>query len=126
MLIHETITYLEFAAEDLSATKKFFEDVFHWDFTDYGPEYSAHTSKTVEVGFFKGNGKSVAESGGALTVFFSDDLESSLQKVMNAKAHISKSVFEFPGGRRFHFIEPSGNEFGVWSNKKANGDTIGL
>ncbi|MBE8168366.1 MAG: VOC family protein [Shewanella sp.] len=112
---HEKLNYVEFAAKDLSATKTFFMDAFHWEFTDYGPEYSAFANEGLAGGFYQQDASSRPETGGALLVFYSDDIESTLAKVIEHGGDIVKPIFEFPGGCRFHFTEPSGNEFAVWS-----------
>jgi len=115
MTEHEKLNYLEYAAKDLIATKEFFRSVFGWRFTDYGEQYTAFDYQGLEGGFYKAELENLASQGGALTVFLSHDLEATLAKVEAAGAFINKAIFEFPGGRRFHFIEPSGNEFAVWS-----------
>ncbi len=112
---HEKIDYLEYPARDLAATKAFFEQVFGWSFTDYGPEYTAFDHQGVDGGFYLADLRSTADKGAALTVFYSEDLQATLNKVTAAGGEISTPVFEFPGGRRFHFKEPSGNEFAVWA-----------
>lgn len=112
---HEKIHYLEYPAKDLTATKAFFSTVFGWSFTDFGPDYTAFDQQGVEGGFFKSELVSSAEHGAALTVFYSDDLEATQDKVLAAGGNIIKAIFSFPGGRRFHFTEPSGNEFAVWT-----------
>lgn len=119
MSTHEKIDYVEFPAANLEATKKFFSKAFGWSFTDYGPEYCDFANEGVNGGFFKSEKKSTTEAGGALIIFYSEDLESTQQKVKNAGGEIVKDTFSFPGGRRFHFTEPSGNEFAVWSDKGA-------
>jgi len=115
---HEKINYLEFAAKDLDSTKSFFKNVFNWQFTDYGPEYTAFgkADAGIDGGFYLASDTSTQATGGALTVFFSQDLEKTMESVRNNGGVINKPVFEFPGGRRFHFLEPSGNEFAVWSD----------
>ncbi len=113
---HQKINYVEFPACDLQATKKFFSDVFGWEFEDFGPEYTAFSNQGLDGGFYKSDQKSSLENGAALVVFYSVDLEGTLNKVQEAGGIISKPVFSFPGGRRFHFIEPSGNELAVWSD----------
>lgn len=115
----EKINYVEFAARDLVATKSFFSAVFQWQFTDYGPEYSAFSAQSagLDGGFFAAPLASKTESGGALVVFYSEALEAILNKITEHGGKIVKEIFEFPGGRRFHFQEPSGNEFAVWSDK---------
>lgn len=112
---HEKLNYLEYAAKDLDATKAFFEKAFAWTFTDYGPEYTAFDHQGLEGGFYKADLCSNSDLGGALTIFWSDDLEATLEKVQLAGGLIVKPTFDFPGGRRFHFTEPSGNEFAVWA-----------
>ena len=112
---HEKLNYLEYAACDLPATKRFFEAAFAWQFTDYGPEYTAFDHQGLEGGFYRADLASKSDSGGALTVFYSDDIDATMTKVKVAGGIIVKPVFDFPGGRRFHFEEPSGNEFAVWA-----------
>ena len=115
---HEKLNYVEFAARDLPATKSFFEKAFAWAFVDYGPEYTAFTGQGLDGGFFRASLCSTPATGGALLVFYSADLEATLAKVEAAGGHVVKPVFDFPGGRRFHFTEPSGNEFAVWSDQR--------
>jgi predicted enzyme related to lactoylglutathione lyase len=112
---HEKLNYLEFPARDLLATKTFFTEVFGWQFTDYGPEYTAFDNQGLEGGFYLSNLASDASNGAALPVFYTNNLEATLQKIVSSGGNISTETFEFPGGRRFHFKEPSGNEFAVWS-----------
>jgi predicted enzyme related to lactoylglutathione lyase len=116
MHLHEKLNYVEFAAKDLPATKTFFHAVFHWTFTDYGPEYIAFSNEGLDGGFYKAKMASSTANGGALLVFYSNKLEITLAKVEKAGGKVNKAIFAFPGGRRFHFIEPSGNEFAVWSD----------
>jgi len=111
---HEKMNYVEFPAKDLGATKAFFESVFGWSFTDYGPEYTAFENQGLDGGFFQSDHASSTENGAALIVFYSDQLEATLVKVEKAGGLILKPIYSFPGGRRFHFTEPSGNEFAVW------------
>ncbi|GAB3369719.1 VOC family protein [Spongiibacter taiwanensis] len=115
---HETLNYVEFAAVDLSATKAFFSKAFDWSFVDYGENYTAFSGQGLDGGFFRANMFSSTENGAALLVFYSNDLEATLNKVCLAGGRIIKPVFTFPGGRRFHFTEPSGNEFAVWSDQR--------
>lgn len=113
---HEKINYVEFAASDLELTKAFFQTVFGWQFEDFGPEYSAFSGAGLDGGFYKAELRSRADEGAALVVLYSDVLEETLQKVENAGGVIVQGIFSFPGGRRFHFSEPSGNEFAVWTH----------
>ena len=113
---HEKINYVELPARDIQATKSFFEAVFNWSFEDYGPEYTAFSNQGLDGGFFKSDLKSSSEIGSALIVFYSEDIEATQARVESAGGEIVKPDFSFPGGRRFHFIEPSGNELAVWSD----------
>lgn len=115
MPLHHSINYLEIPSENLSASKAFFETVFHWQFTDYGDEYTAFHNDSIAGGFYRSSTASRTKSGAALIVFFSKNLEQSLADVTQARGQISQDIFAFPGGRRFHFIEPGGSEFAVWS-----------
>ena len=115
MNLHEKINYVEFPAKDLPATKAFFQSVFGWSFVDYGPEYTAFSDQGLDGGFFQSDLASSSEKGAAMIVFFSNQLEATLAKVEKAGGSIVRPIFSFPGGRRFHFTEPSGNEFAVWS-----------
>lgn len=114
---HEKIDYVEFPAVDLEKTKEFFGRAFGWTFEDYGPTYTAFADQGLDGGFYQSELHSQADKGGALIVFYSEDIDVTLQKVTAAGGKINKPIFSFPGGRRFHFTEPSGNEFGVWSDK---------
>lgn len=114
MTSNERISYVEFAARDLSATKAFFGAAFGWTFTDYGPDYTAFSNQGIDGGFFRADLASSAANGGALIVLHSDNLEQTLANVEAAGGQIVKPIFSFPGGRRFHFREPSGNEMAVW------------
>jgi predicted enzyme related to lactoylglutathione lyase len=115
MLKHEKINYVEFPAKDIEATKAFFAKVFGWSFTDYGPEYTAFSNEGLDGGFFKSDLSSSADKGSALIVFYSQTLEQTRAKIEGAGGAIIKPTFSFPGGRRFHFSDPNGNEYAVWS-----------
>lgn len=112
---HEKLNYVEFPATNLPATKAFFEQVFSWTFVDHGPEYAAFSGQGLDGGFFKSTLCSTTAQGGALLVFYSKDLEQTRDKIEQAGGTILRPIFSFPGGRRFHFAEPSGNELAVWS-----------
>ncbi len=113
---HEKINYVEFPAKDLQRTKDFFTRVFGWSFQDYGPDYTAFSNQGLDGGFFKSDLESSTRHGAALIIFYSQDLEATQAKIEQAGGMIIKPIFSFPGGRRFHFAEPSGNEFAVWSD----------
>ena len=116
MLEHEKINYVEFPAKDIEKAKSFFASAFGWSFVDYGPDYTAFSNEGIDGGFFKSNKISSAESGAALVVFYSRDLESTQSKVLSSGGLIIKPIFSFPGGRRFHFSDPNGNEYAAWSD----------
>jgi hypothetical protein len=113
---NEKINYVEYPAKDIQATKRFFESAFGWSFEDFGPEYTAFSNQGLDGGFFKSERACTTENGGALVIFYSQNLELTEEKVKKAGGVISKEIFPFPGGRRFQFFEPSGNEFAVWSD----------
>ena len=119
MNAHEKVNYVELPAKDLVATKNFFIQAFDWDFQDFGPDYTAFSKQGIDGGFFKSELASTTDNGGALIVFYSNNLDETQEKIVNANGNIIKPIFTFPGGRRFHFKEPSGNEFAVWSDKEA-------
>ncbi len=110
------ISYIEFPARDIAATKAFFEAAFGWSFTDYGPDYTSFNADGIDGGgFYKSEQAGKAAAGSALIVLYSADLEATQADVEKAGGKIVKPIFAFPGGRRFHFTEPSGNELAVWS-----------
>lgn len=113
---HEKINYVEFPAKDLEKTKTFFSEVFEWSFEDYGSEYTAFSNQGLDGGFFKSEQHASTHSGSALIVFFSNDLQKTLEKIELAGGTIVKPIFAFPGGRRFHFCDPNENEYAVWSD----------
>lgn len=117
MPAHEKINYVEFPASDIEATKAFFTAAFGWSFVDYGPDYTAFSDQGLDGGFFRSGLSATVDQGTALVVLFSNALEASLARVEASGGRIVKPIFAFPGGRRFHFIEPSGNELAVWSDR---------
>ena len=108
------IDYVEFPATDIAATKKFYTLVFGWSFEDYGPDYTSFSDGRLAGGFAKV--ESVG-SGGPLIVIYADDLHGMEAKIRAAQATIVKPIFSFPGGQRFHFNDPNGNQLAVWSDK---------
>lgn len=115
----EKINYLEFPAKDLAATKVFFNQVFKWEFTDYGPEYIAFEEGSgFNGGFYQSDLYSSCNNGAALTIFYSANIRRTEQKITAAGGKITTPLFTFPGGVRFHFSDPNGNEFAVWSESE--------
>ncbi|MES9863640.1 MAG: VOC family protein [Candidatus Thiodiazotropha sp. LLP2] len=113
---HETIDYVEFPAVDLERVKLFFKQVFGWSFVDYGPDYCAFLNAGLDGGFYRSDLTVSTEQGSALIIFYSRDLEKTQAKIIDAGGHIKVPVFDFPGGKRFHFCDPNGNEYAVWSD----------
>ncbi len=109
------IDYLEVPARNLEETKRFFENVFGWSFTDYGDEYTTFEDSRLSGGFFASDHVATVDGGSVLIVIYNADLESVLARVKEQGGSIVRDIFSFPGGRRFHFTDPSGNEFAVWS-----------
>ena len=108
------VDYIEFPATDLEQTKAFYRSVFGWKFTDFGPTYASFEDGRLTGGFTT---EGQAGSGGALVVAYAVDLEAVRVAVLESGGTIAKETFEFPGGRRFHFTDPSGNQLAVWSDK---------
>ena len=107
------IDYIEFPGADLAATKGFYGQAFGWTFTDYGPAYAA-MSEGVDGGF---NAHADDKAAAPLVILYAHDLEAMEAKVRAAGAQILRPIYSFPGGRRFHFRDPSGNELAVFSER---------
>ncbi len=114
---HEKINYVEFPSADLQKTQAFFSKAFGWSFEDFGPDYCAFAQQGLDGGFYRSDLYSSTHNGAALLVFYSDNLEATQSSIEAAGGRLEKPIFDFPGGRRFHFSEPCGNEFAVWSDK---------
>ncbi|GAB5410070.1 MAG: VOC family protein [Balneolaceae bacterium] len=106
------INYIELKATNLETTKTFYQQAFGWSFTDYGPTYTAFSDSGVEGGFEKTDEEIV---NGALIVLHHKELERIQKQVEEAGGEVIVPIFSFPGGRRFQFLDPSGNELAVWS-----------
>lgn len=107
------IDYIEFPATDIPRTKQFYERVFGWKFEDYGPDYQSFVDGRIAGGFSKERTGSAGK--GPLVVLYAVDLEQVQSMITKEGGRIVKEIFSFPGGRRFHFTDPSGNELAVWS-----------
>lgn len=110
---HHVIDYIEFTVRNLAAAKRFYTAAFGWQFTDYGPAYAGIRGVDSEVGGLAQTDE--VRTTGPLVILYSDDLDGSVQAVKAAGGKIVKEPYAFPGGRRFHFTDPSGNELAVWS-----------
>jgi uncharacterized protein len=108
------IDYIEFPATDIDRTKAFYQKVFGWKFTDYGPDYTSFEDGRIAGGFSR---EAKVVQGGPLVVIYASNLDDAEKRVRDSNGTIVKAPFPFPGGRRFHFADPSGNELAVWSEK---------
>ena len=119
--IHHTIDYVELnVGGSMAETRAFYEQAFGWAFNDYGPEYAGIRSPAGdgEVGGLDGTSPpSASGSEGSLVLLYSDDLDASVSAVEAAGGKVVDPPFDFPGGRRFHFTDPAGNELGVWASR---------
>jgi len=114
---HHHINYIEFAATDMDAAKKFYSTVFGWSFVDYGPEYASFTAASagIDGGFYKATPILDQPKTAPLIVLYSADLKATEAAIVAAGGKIVVPTFEFPGGRRFHFNDNVGNTLAVWS-----------
>ena len=111
---HHSINYIEFSVTNMERSKQFYSTAFDWKFTDYAPVYAG----IQQEGGGEAGGLTVVDKvtvGGPLIVLYSKDLEASLESVKKAEGRITKEIFEFPGGKRFEFSDPDGNQLAVWS-----------
>ena len=109
--INNHIDYVEFAAENLNAVKKFYHEAFGWEIQDWGPDYVSFSGAGLEGGI---RGGEAPTPGGALVILYTDDLNASESRVVEAGGEIVER-HDFPGGKRFHFRDPAGNVLGVWT-----------
>ncbi|MCL1143078.1 VOC family protein [Shewanella gaetbuli] len=115
MSAHHHINYLEIPVINLAQSKQFFSTVFNWQFKDYGPQYSCFLDVGIDGGFYETTQSFSLANGSPLIVIYSENLSETQQAITTSGGTISKNIFEFPGGRRFHFLDTNGNEFAVWS-----------
>jgi uncharacterized protein len=113
--IHHCIDYIEFVVTDMAESKRFYETAFGWKFNDYGPDYAGIRGRGREIGGFRLD--TMVSAGGPLVILYSNHLDMTVTEVRAAGGRIVKEPFDFPGGQRFHFLDPSGNELAVWSEK---------
>ena len=114
--INNTINYIELPMTDSAVTQAFYTAAFGWEFTVWAPTYIGFSGAGVEGGFDGERGDSVGKPG-VLVVLYADDLEKVEAAVVNAGGKVVQPAYAFPGGRRFHFTDPNGNELAVWSEK---------
>jgi predicted enzyme related to lactoylglutathione lyase len=108
------IAYVELPITDIGASKPFFEAAFGWSLTEFGPTYSAAMGYGADLGL---QGDPAEHSAAPLVGIEVDDLEAALAAVEGAGGAVTKPIFAYPGGRRFHFREPSGNELAVYTSE---------
>ena len=113
--VHHVIDYIEINVSDLPAARMFYEQAFGWEFNDYGPAYAGirTPSGDGELGGLNAGGS--PGPGGPLVLLFSDDLGATASAVEAAGGTVTEGPYDFPGGRRFEFSDPSGNVLGVWA-----------
>lgn len=111
------ISYIEFPAKNLDRIQIFYKKVFGWRFTQYGPDYRSFSDGQVNGGFYRSDLQSRSENGAALVVLYSSNLEATHDHIVDAGGSIVREIFSFPGGKRFHFTDPAGNELAVWSDR---------
>lgn len=112
-MISLKINYIEFGATDLRAIRDFYEKAFGWSFKDYGSEYLAFNDGNLDGGFTTQS----KPGNGPLVILYSANLDQTKERVLHAGAKLVQDIYDFPGGRRFHFADPSGNELAIWSDK---------
>lgn len=114
--VHHAIDYIEFVVTDMARAQRFYGTAFGWTFRDYGPGYAGiQKSDGGEAGGFRVGPE--VQRGGPLVILYSADLQRSLEAVRQAGGTITAEPFAFPGGHRFHFSDPDGNELAVWSDR---------
>ncbi|MFS0706039.1 VOC family protein [Cellulomonas sp. 179-A 9B4 NHS] len=117
--VHHTIDYVEIPVTDLAAARAFYGAAFGWSFVPYGDGY-AGIRTAAEADGEEAGGLALVEAagpraGGPLVLLFSDDLDATRAAVESAGGRVVQGPYAFPGGRRFHLLDPAGNELGVWS-----------
>jgi predicted enzyme related to lactoylglutathione lyase len=110
------IDYIEIPTVDIEKAKVFFGAMMGWHFEDWGPDYASFSDGRLDGGFRRS--EVPAPATGVLVVFFSEDLERDRDRVVGLGGSISQEIFEFPGGRRFHFVDTTGNEYAIWAEPK--------
>lgn len=114
-----SINYIELRATDMAATKLFYSEAFGWDWVDYGHAYASFTGAGVDGGIRLDEEDASPphrrEIPSSLVILYARNLEDAEKRVAAAGGAIVKPIFAFPGGRRFQFLDPSGNELAVWS-----------
>lgn len=113
MSVEKRIEYIEIPVTDPAGARDFFAALYGWEFESWGDDYISFSDGRLNGGFCRA--EAAAPATGVLVVFFSEDLERDLERVKELGATISKQIFSFPGGRRFHFTDPVGTEYAIFS-----------
>lgn len=113
----DTIDYVEIPVADLPRAKDFFSALFGWSFVDYGLDYCSFNDGRIDGGFFQSDVPVNPEAGALRLVFYKAGLEAAQTRVVELGGTITKEIFSFPGGRRFHFTDPNGSEYAIWSDQ---------
>lgn len=113
MNAEKRIDYIEIPVTDPARARDFFVALFAWETQDWGSDYVSFDDGRLQGGFRRSD--TAAPATGVLVVFYSENLERDRGRVVELGASISQDIFAFPGGRRFHFVDPVGNEFAFWS-----------
>lgn len=110
----DRIDYIEFPSADREQTSSFFRAAFGWGIVGYGPDYDGLSDAGIDGGVDQAAGKVAA----TMAIIRTDDLDDAEQRVIAAGGVLTRAQFDFPGGRRFHFREPGGNELAVWVSRE--------
>ena len=111
------IDYVELPCRDLAQTEEFFRTVFDWTFSAYGEQYTAFSGAGIKGGFYLSQQVSHSANGSALIVIYDANLPAAQARIVDAGGYINQPIFAFPGGQRFHFLDPNGNEWAIWSDR---------
>jgi predicted enzyme related to lactoylglutathione lyase len=108
------IDYIEIPVTDLDRSREFFNQLFGWEFQEWGPDYYSFSDGRLDGGLRRS--EEPAPASGVLLVFYTQDIDRDYARVKELGATISQEVFDFPGGKRFHFMDPVGTEFAMWTS----------
>jgi predicted enzyme related to lactoylglutathione lyase len=110
------IDYIEIPVTDLDRAREFLSQLFGWEFQEWGPDYYSFNDGRLDGGLRRS--EEPAPASGVLLVFYTQDIDRDYDRVKELGATISQDVFEFPGGKRFHFVDPVGTEFAMWTSSE--------
>jgi len=113
MSVENCIDYIEIPVTDPGKVRDFFVALFGWEFQEWGADYFSFNDGRLAGGLRRSD--EPAPASGVLLVFYSENLERDIQRITNFGGSISQATYDFPGGRRFHFVDPTGNEYAMWA-----------